>query len=129
MTSLESFVAAIRPEPLSRIALWLTISQQYLKTLCLRPGPPSLRLAREGEMYRWDETAYGVDRPREKARENSCSCLLPLPCPRPALAQAFAQDRDGVDLHRAQQIPIDAAWSGVHRTRGDYFIGGDDKIN
>src|SRR5438034_1801803 len=49
--------------------------------------------------------------------------------PRAAALEPLAEKRDGVDLERSEQVPVDAARARVRRARGHYLGGGDQEVD
>src|SRR5439155_1688133 len=49
--------------------------------------------------------------------------------PRAAALEPLAEQRDGVDLERAEQVPVDAARARVRRAGSDHLGGGDEEVD
>src|SRR2546428_997722 len=49
--------------------------------------------------------------------------------PRAAALEPLAEKRDGVDLERPEQVPVDAARARVRRAGGDHLRGGDEEVD
>src|SRR5437867_3261246 len=49
--------------------------------------------------------------------------------PRATALHALAEERDGVDLERPEQVPVDAARARVRRARSDHLGGGDEEVD